>query len=129
MMDRRDQEKRLLGKAITSSPYMRCELVCYNEADNLAVNQLSALWAHHLLKKRATTVKAVERLSREFILRQIGRFSLRTVDRHTAPLYEVCRSTCGLWSNQKRDESKRRTWQQTMADKLSRYNRGVEDGR
>ena len=117
----------MLGRAVTDSPYMRAELVCYNEADNLAVNQLSAVWAHHLLKRRATTVKAVEKLRFEFMLRQIGRVSSRTVDVVTAPLYEVCRNACGWWSNQELTDSMRRTWQQTMYKKLSEYNRGVEE--
>ena len=80
------------GKAKTDSPFMRAELVCYNEADNLAVNQLSAVWAHYILKRKATTVKAVEKLRFEFMLRQIGRVSSRTVDVVTALLYEVCRN-------------------------------------
>ena len=82
----------MFGKPKTAHPFMRAELVCYNEGDNLAVNQLSAVWAHYLLKKKAKTEKAVEKHRFEFLLRQIGRYSTSTPSVVTAPLYEETRN-------------------------------------
>ena len=60
----------MLGKATTNSPFMTAELLCYNESDNLAINQLSVVWAHYLLKKKVTSARAVEKLKFEFILEE-----------------------------------------------------------
>ena len=105
--EKRSEEKRLFGKPRTDYPFMRAELVCYNEGDNLAVNQLSAVWAHYLLKRKVKTEKAVEKHRFEFLLRQIGRFSSKTPDTVTAPLYELCRNACGLRGDEELTDSMR----------------------
>ena len=61
----------------------------------MGVNQLSAAWAHYLLKKKVKTEQAVEKHRFEFLLRQIGRYSTTTPSVVTAPLYEEVRNTCG----------------------------------
>merc|ERR1712016_144603 len=119
------EEKRMLGKVVTDTPFMSAELLCYNESDNLAINQLSVVWSHYLLKRKVKSAKAVEKLRFEFLLRHIGRVSDRTVETVTAPLYEVCRGICGWWKNEQMTDSMTKTWQQTMWSKLDEYNRGV----
>ena len=70
---KRSEEKTKFGKKKTAYPFMRAELICYNELDNLAVNQLSAAWGHYLLKRKVKTERAVKKHRFEFLFRQIGR--------------------------------------------------------
>ena len=51
----------MLGKAETDTPFMSAETLCYNESDNLAINKLSVVWCHYLLKRKIKSAKAVKK--------------------------------------------------------------------